>query len=395
MANIHTRDTAPFETFRGLFPAVKRAVPLSICDKMILADPVRAGVDRFMDKLALSTADRVQHEVLVESGREKFARLMNVAPENIAVMRNVSDGINALANALRLQPQDNVVIATGIEHPNNIYPWLRQRENGVELRDVACVQGRIDYDALMAACDENTRVLSVASVSFAPGYRTDVTRLAEFCNTRDIFLVVDGVQSCGVLHHDLSAEGVGAFATSTSKGLLALYGYGFMYVAPRWLSRLNPVYLSRTGVDVGNGDASAMGERHYTVHKDARRFELGSYNLAGAYAVDAALDLLLELGSKAVEDHVLALADILREGLVARGYSDVCMPEDDYERSHIVTMGKLDNGGHGFSHDDVITKLSVVLNENNIIHTVRRGQLRFGIHAYNNQADIDAVLALV
>lgn len=379
--------------FRALFPALREKTYLSICDKMILADPVRASVDTFLDRLAQSGATRVDHESLVETGRRNMAKLLGATPAEIAVTRNVSDGINSLVWAFPFVPGDNVVIALKAEHPNNIYPWLRLRSRGIELRMVAAPEGRIDAEAMLAACDERTRVMTVPSVSFSPGLRTDLGALARGCDARGVFLVVDGVQSAGILHHDFAADAPGAFATSTSKGLLGLYGYGFMFVRNDWLEKLEPAYLSRSGVDLGNGDASAMGSMDYRLHGDARRFELGSYNLAGAYAADASLELLTGIGTRTIEAHVTRLSRRLADGLARLGLA-VTLPHSEAERSHIVTVGRLDAGGHGYSDDAQITALYERLTRAGVTLTLRRGQLRFGIHYYNDDTDIDRVLDL-
>ncbi|MFK4825970.1 aminotransferase class V-fold PLP-dependent enzyme [Paenochrobactrum sp. BZR 588] len=379
------------EEIRALFPALTTQTYMSICDKMILADPVRQSVDNFLDKLAMASANRTDHEDYVESSRIQFAQMMSVNTEEVAVTRNVSDGVNAIAWAFPFKTGDNIVICADAEHPNNIYPWLRLRERDIDVRIVPAINGRIDIDAMIAAMDQHTRLATVASVSFAPGYRTDTTKLGEYCQKRNIFLLIDGVQSAGILHHDLAQEPVDAFATSTSKGLLGLYGSGFMYINENWLDRLNPAYLSRTGVDLGSDDASAMGEHQYHLYASAKRFEVGSYNLAASYAAEASLNLLNEIGTKAIEAHVLHLARTLREGLAEQGLL-VSMPQQNHEESHIITCGELDAGGHGFSHDPRINDIHQTLLNANIIHTLRRGQLRFGLHVYNNMIDIDHVL---
>lgn len=381
--------TSP-ETLRTLFPALRSFTYLSICDKMILADPVRAGTERFLDKLALASANRTDHEEMVEASRTGFARMVNAAPAEIAVMRNVSDGINALAWSFPFQDGDNVVLCLDGEHPNNAYPWLRLRKRGVGLRIVAAPDGRINAEAMIAAMDAQTRLVSVASVTFAPGERTDLTRLGEHCRKKGIFLLVDGVQSAGILHHDFANEPIDGFATSTSKGLLGLYGYGFLYVREAWLDRLTPAYLSRTGVEADDDHASSMGQLDYRLKPDARRFELGSYNLAASYAAEASLSLLLSVGTPNIEKHVLSLAERLRDGLADLGLA-VFRPRPG-AASHLVTVGAVDAGGHGYSDDPRITALYARLSQNGIVCTVRRGQLRFGLHAYNAIEDIDHVV---
>ncbi|CAN5459988.1 aminotransferase class V-fold PLP-dependent enzyme [soil metagenome] len=383
-----------FDRFRDGFPALRAKTYLSICDKMILHDSVRAAVDRFLDHLAMASANRVQHEVLVGSARIRFATLMNVAPATVAAVRNVSDGTNSIACAMPWKAGDNLVLTAEAEHPNNVYPWLRRREQGVEVRALpALPDGAIDVDGLIAAIDGRTRLVAVASATFAPGHRTDLRKLADVCRKKDVFLLVDGVQTAGILHHDLSSEAVDGFATSTSKGLLGLYGFGFLYVSPKWIERLEPAYLSRSSVQQKVDDHSAMGNFDYEFQPDSRRFEVGSYNLAGAYAADASIALLLELGTPAIEARVLTLSRRLNEGLRHLGL-DVAVPFDGPRQSHIVTVGMLDAGGHGFTSDALMQPIYDHLTANGVMLTIRRGQLRFGLHGYNTEHDVDTALAV-
>jgi selenocysteine lyase/cysteine desulfurase len=387
-----TGNPLTFESFREGFPALKAKTYLSICDKMILHDSVRASVVEFLDHLAMASADRVKHEERVLTARSKFAALMNVAPATIAATRNVSDGTNSIASAMPWKDGDNVVLTAEAEHPNNVYPWLRQRKRGVELRIVeALPDGAIDVEGLIAAIDGKTRLVSAASATFAPGHRADLRKLGQACRKKDVFLLVDGVQTAGILHHDFTSELVDGFATSTSKGLLGLYGFGFLYVSPQWIGRLEPAFLSRSGVVQKADDHSTMGAFDYEYKPDSRRFEVGSYNLAGAYAADASIDLLLRLGTRAIQARVLALSEKLNEGLRAIGMK-VAVPANGPKQSHIVTVGMLDAGGHGFSSDPAMRPVSEHLKAHNVMHTIRRGQLRFGLHGYNNEADIDFAL---
>lgn len=388
-------STATFSSFRAGFPALGRLAYLSICDKAILHDAVRAAVDEFLDHLAMASANRTDHERRLISAKAKFARLMSVAESTIGAIRNVSDGANSIAWAMPWREGDNVVLTADAEHPNNIYPWLGLKRRGVEVRLVAAApDGRLDTQALIAAMDGSTRVLAAASVTFAPGHRTDLVCLGEACARRDVLLFVDGVQSAGILRHDLAADHVGAFATSTSKGLLGLYGFGFLYVSPDWIGRLEPAYLSRPAVAQLADDHSVMGGLDFDYQPDSRRFELGSFNLAGAYAADRALDLLLELGAEAIEARVLGLSALLHEALSAAGLPPA-VPGKGPAQSHIITVGDLDAGGHGFSSNPLIGPLSAHLAAQGIVQTIRRGQLRFALHAFNDESDIARVAAAV
>ena len=388
----HATSEEDFQALRSGFPALTVQTYLSICDKMIMHDRVRAAVDKFLDHLTMASANRVDHEVMVTGSREKFAQLMNVSPSTVAATRNVSDGINSVACALPWTEGDNVVATAEAEHPNSIYPWLRQQKRGLEVRMIAASpDGSMDIDSMLDAVDKRTKLLTCATVTYAPGHRSDVSQLGEACSKNDTFFLADGVQSAGILHHDFPAQHIDGFATSTSKGLLGLYGYGFLYVNEKWIDRMEPAYLSRPAIDMDDQEHSAMGALDYELKPDTRRFEVGSFNLAGAYAANASLSMLLELDSEAIERRVLHLASLLHEGLSAVGYPPA-MPNGGPLQSHIVTIGEIDAGGHAFSTDPKIEKLAAHLKACKVAHTIRRGQVRFAIHAFNDEADIQRVI---
>jgi selenocysteine lyase/cysteine desulfurase len=388
------KNTMSFETFRAGFPALTDQTYLSIADKMILNDTVRGAIDVYLDRLASASVGRLGHEAAVEEARGKFAQLVNTDPKNIAVTRNVSDGINCIAWSFEDVQGKNVVLSTDVEHPNNIYPWLRQQKRGLELRLVpATPDGQLDTEAMIAAMDDNTIIMTCPSVSFAPGYRSDLDRLGAACRKRDVFFLVDGVQSAGVLQHDFAQEPIDGFATSASKGLLGSYGIGFLYISDQWLDRLTPAYLSRPAVYQDSEEHSTMGSFTYQLQPNARRYEVGSYNLAGAYAVAASLGLLLDLGPASIQTHVLGLASELRLGLQETMFGPRVTTSDDPDRlSHIITIGTLDAGGHDSSTCADIMGLSAKLKEHQITHAIRRGQIRMAVHAFNNSDDISKTL---
>jgi cysteine desulfurase/selenocysteine lyase len=68
------------------------------------------------------------------------------------------------------------------------------------------------------------------------------------------------------------------------------------------------------------------------------------------------------------------------------------VPTSGPRQSHIVTVGMLNAGGHGFSSDPLMGPISTHLTAHKVLHTIRRGQLRFGLHGYNNDRDIDFAL---
>ena len=366
---------------------------LSVCDSTVLSASVRAAAEEFLDHVMHWRQTRAVREVRVDGARSKFARLVGAHADDIAIIKNVSEGINAIATAIPWEAGDNVVLCAALEHPNNIIPWTHLRRLGVEMRIVEPSDGGIDPAAMVAAIDARTRVVTCSSVSFAPGLRTDLAAIGRECRSRDVLFLVDAVQSCGILSLDVGRDHVDALVTSTAKGLLGLYGCGFLYCRRAWAERLTPAYLSRPAVELPPERYSEMVGLEAKVRPNARRFEVGAVDYASCYAVDASLDLLGRVGAARIEAHVLALAARLRAGMAELGL-EIPRRAQGAEASHIVTVGRLGAGGHGVTDDPLLARVSAELTAQGVVHTIRRGMLRFAFHLFNSDDDVDRVLAI-
>ena len=115
--------------------------------------------------------------------------------------------------------------------------------------------------------------------------------------------------------------GLDGLAVSTQKGLLGLYGFGFLFCSRTWAERLRPASLARFGVDLGEAHEAAKGGESYSLMAGARRFDLGNYNYPAAIACVESMDIIASVGTKAVETHITGLAHGLAQGLLDLGLS--------------------------------------------------------------------------
>ncbi len=156
--------------------------------------------------------------------------LIHAAPTDIAIVKNVSEGINAIATAIPWRAGDNVVLCAGLEHPNNVLPWIHLRRLGVEMRVIEPVEGAIDADChhrrhQRADARRHVLVGHFRSRACAPISST----IGRACRSREVLFLVDAAQSAGILRTDVSRDHIDALVTSTAKGLLGIYGCGFLY----------------------------------------------------------------------------------------------------------------------------------------------------------------------
>jgi cysteine desulfurase/selenocysteine lyase len=379
-------------TARAQFPALERWTYVDVAGRGVISREARAALEAHLDERMLNGGDKAKFFELVETTRGRFAQLIHAAPHEIALTKNISEGLNMVATAFDWKRGDNVILCPELEHPNNVYPWLNMQRYGLEVRTVRPREGHIPVDEIVTRMDSGTRVATVSTVTFAPGFRTDVETLGRACRERGVLLLVDAAQSIGVLDTDVNRLHVDALAVSTQKGLLGLYGMGFFYCRREWAERMKPAYLARFGVDLGEAHEATLGDLSFKFAPAARRFDLGNYNFAACAAVNASMQQLLAWRTGDIERHVTRLAHALARGFLELGLA-VSGGAPGSHLANIVTVGEL-SADHYATGSARYNRLYEHLTANRVKLSIRRGTLRFSLHVYNNMDDVERVLDL-
>lgn len=377
---------------RALFPGADEQVYLDISARALVPEPVRAAIADHLRMRMLRGGDKDAMRAVVEETRSSFAGLIGARTDEIAITKNVSEGLNLFGTSLPWEADDNVVLCPALEHPNNIYPWQNlARLRGIEVRTVASVDGHVPVEAMAAAMDERTRLVTIPSVSFAPGFVTDVKGIAAAARRVGAVTLVDAAQSVGALRTDVEELGIDALAVATQKCLLAEYGFGFLYVRRELADTLVPVHLARFGVALGAHETEYVDdELRYAL--GALRFDIGNYNYLGAAAAGAALELLAEWQVDRIEAFVRQKAAFLADKLLDLGLP-VAGGRPGPHLAHIVCVGKSGGGRHYGVDDPAMKSLYVHLRAAGIRLAIRSGVLRFSVGVYNNEDDVGRVVA--
>ena len=168
------------------------------------------------------------------------ARLIAADADEIALVRNTTEGISLVAEGFPWQAGDNVVTLDN-EFPSNQYPWMNLASRGVETRRVPTDGGRVDLDRLAEACDRRTRIVSVSWVGYASGWRDRSGRAGRDGSRRGALLFVDAIQGLGAFPLDAHATGIDFLAADGHKWLLGPEGAGLLFVRREHLDRLRPL----------------------------------------------------------------------------------------------------------------------------------------------------------
>jgi cysteine desulfurase/selenocysteine lyase len=380
---------------RSLFPGTGNQVYLNVALNGLVPSSAVDAARLHLEKRLMGRVSKEELHAQAESVRGQVAHLLGADRAEIAITKNVSEGLNIFAAGLDWSPGENVVFCPELEHPNNVFLWYNLRETrGVELREVPPEGGHIPIARMLEAMDRRTRVVAVSHVTFSPGFIADVRTLARAAHERGALILVDGAQSAGCLRTDVKALEVDGFALGTQKALLGLYGLGFLYVRREVAEGLTPVFVARYGMDLGpDAHETAIGPGKLDFKPGALRFDLSNYNYPGLATVEPSLELIRAVGIDAIEAHVRGLAARLGSGLLEMGLP-VAGGEPGPHLAHIVAVGESGGGRHYTADDPAMNRLHEHLTRKGVNLSIRRGTLRMSVAVYNNEADIETVIQL-
>lgn len=284
---------------------------------------LRFGATRYLDWLATEA-----------QLKERLARFLGTGTaDDIALLKNTSEGLSMVAAGLDWRAGDNVVISDQ-EFPSNRLPWEALQARGVSLR-VAALDTADPEAALVSLLDERTRVLAVSAVQYATGLRLDLARLGGACRANGTLFCVDAIQQLGALRFDAAAAQADVVVADAHKWLLAPEGTAVFYTSPAARERIAPTQFGWHMVE-HYGD---FLRQDATPARSARRYECGSPNMLGVHALSASLSFFEEAGMAEVESRVLANAEFLaREITALPGWSLLSRRDDPRFHSGIVTV---------------------------------------------------------
>jgi selenocysteine lyase/cysteine desulfurase len=319
--------------------------------------------------------------------RESVARLINGTKEEIAFVKNTSEGLAIVAGGIDWEPGDRIVTAA-VEYPANVYPWMEaSRSRGCELVMVPQETGadgslRVPMEAILRAADHpRTRLVTLSHVQYATGQRHDLAAIGGFCRERGILFCVDAIQSLGAVPLDVRAMHIDYLSAGGHKWLLGPEGTGVFFCRAELMEKTRPALIGWMNV----ADPLNYGTIDYTLRADARRYEPGSYNVAGLLALKASVDLLMSIGIDAVSARLRALTDRLVAGLRAKGYH-TASPRGEGEWSGIVSLIAKDPD----QHRPIWQRLR---QQHQTEIALRENRLRCAPHFYNTDEQIDRLIA--
>ena len=368
------------EKIRKAFPVTEKYIYLnSAAVGTVPAVAVEAVYSQLKDVSENGTVNFNAWIATKDRARDMVAQMLNVKAEQVAFLRNTSDGFASVAGGITWQKGDNIV-SFEKEFPANFYAWRRIRDAfGVELRLCSERDGKINLDEFISLIDSNTKLVSISAVQFASGFRADLEKISEAARNVDALFAVDIIQGLGAMKFDLPAQGVDIAAGASHKWLVAPEGCGILYLSDRARERVKPTLVGWISVE----EPWNFENYEQEFKPNALAWESGTGGISLFYGLEQSLKLLNEAGIENIEKYLEELSDFLCELLAGKDY-EIISSRSKGEKSQIVCL----KHRNGLTSSEIAKKLQ---NEN-IIVSPRGSRLRIAPHFYNNREDIQRLV---
>lgn len=364
-----------------------------VCDRIFLAHAgvcplprrVAAAIGDYATKASADDQERFLLPGLLDDARNLAAGLLGCHTDEVALVGPTSLALSFFASGLKFRRNDNILVYFD-DYPSNVYPWMALAEQGVEVRLMNTRGlGVIRPQDVMGQVDENTRLVALASCHFISGYRIDIPDIGSFLHKRDILFCVDAIQTLGSF--PTPTEHVDMLAADAHKWLLGPCGAGLMFVRREIQERVNPPIHGWHNVRCPD----FVAQEQIAFQSGARKYEAGTHNLLGIVGMVEAMRIIGETGVENIARELLRKRALLVSALQAKGYSVLQAEAGPSNGGAIVSF---------FGSGTNMTDLHQRLTEGGIVTSLRvdrsgRRYVRLSPHFYNNDAELQRVLAMV
>jgi cysteine desulfurase/selenocysteine lyase len=324
-----------------------------------------------------------------EAARERTARFIGAATDEIVFVRGATEGINLVAQSWgpqNLKPGDRIMLSM-LEHHSNIVPWQLLAERTGAHIDVAPLTAdhRIDLDAMAAMLTDRHKLVALAHVSNVLGSVLDARRAADLAHGVGAKLLLDGCQAVPRLPVDVTALGCDFYVFSGHK-LYGPTGIGVLWGRAELLRAMPPWQGGGAMID-------KVSFERTTYAPAPARFEAGTPHITGALGLNAAIDYVESIGLEAIHAHETALVRAAREALGSINSVRLYGPEDS---AGIVSFSV--EGVHPHDIGTILDESRVAIRAGH--HCAQPLMQQLGIDAtarasfgvYNGPQDIDALV---
>ena len=331
----------------------------------------------------------------INDARKHIARFIGAGEDNwhdIVLCRNTSEALNLISFSLSemvLKPGDEVCI-TIMEHHSNCVPWqLACKRHGAKLVYMYLdEEGHLTEQEMRAKIGPKTKIVSAMQVSNVLGVKNDVKLLGQIAHEFGAYMVVDGAQSVPHMPVNVTDLDCDFFAFSGHK-VFGPMGIGILWGKHELLDAMPPFLTGGEMID-------SVSEQSAVWAPVPEKFEAGTQDAAGAYALGAALTYVEQVGWEAMQSREAALTKYCFDELSKLDFISIYGPKDPAEHHGVISFNVKNVHPHDVS--GILDSVHVAIRAGHHCAQPLMSQLgcmsncRASMAFYNDKADIDQLI---
>jgi selenocysteine lyase/cysteine desulfurase len=320
---------------------------------------------------------------VLDQGREplraRLAELAGCLPEEIAINRNTTEGLNTIIFGLNLKAGDEVVL-TQYDYPNMTNAWKqRAKRDGIKLNwvdfDLPVEDDNIFLKKFAGAITPKTKIVHVTHMLNWTGQILPARKIADLAHSRGCEVIVDASHSFVHIEHTIKELDCDYYASSLHKWMCAPFGTGFMFIKKEKIKNVWAL-LSAPVPDAGNiGKFESLGTRSFPAEM----------------AVSNAIDFHYLIGGKRKEERLRFLKNYWAEK-VAKNPKIKFYTSLKPQFSCAIASFAIQGWQAGDICDELFEKYKI--HTTNCVHEALNG-VRISPHVYTTLRDLDLLVAAI
>jgi selenocysteine lyase/cysteine desulfurase len=370
---------------RDEFPITKKYAYLANAAIAPIPMPVYNEVSKFyQDILNHGQTLWDEWEAKMEQTRDLYAKFIGADNrEEIAFTHSTSEGMNIIAHMLS---DKGIVVSNELEFPSSNLPWLNKNTDNIRFVK-ATDDNKILIEDIAKMVDQSskTKTVVISHVQYSTGFKQDLKELGKLTKQKGLYFVVNPTQSLGALYFNVKDFGIDFMASNGHKWILSSFGIGAIYIKRKYLrdvEKFRPPFFSQFGQKRRENFDNNM---KMNMSNTATRFELGTPHFQNIIALNAAIRYISKIGIRHIEKRILNLTDYLINNLQNMNLQILSPIEEKKYRSGIILFKPRKK-----KSADIVMELE---KKNRIIVSARGKGIRVSTHFYNNEEDVDRLIA--
>lgn len=306
--------------------------------------------------------------------RKNIANLLNGSIDGVAITTNTSSGLHIVADGLQhmFESGQNIIIPE-TEFVTNSFCWQELAKRcKLEFRTLKLSKNKYFLSDWEKIIDDKTAIVALSHVQFSDGFKSNLKEIAKIAHSHGAYVVVDAIQSLGIVPFDVKDNNVDFVASAGYKWLLGPSGTGLFYTKPEHLDKLESILVGWFSTT----EYENLMHNEFKPWKDARKYQQTMINPA-LNAFNESLKIILNWNVGESYSHVIKLLDFLVSEINELDYCNISSSLDANERSGIVKLN-IRNSKDLIEH----------LRKKDIIVSYRDNGVRISPHAYNSIEEI-------